>query len=89
MDFLIEFILEIYMELMMLIVPEKNVTKKHKLIAKLLAIFVLFFTLALVVWGCVLIIDYNNLLGIIPLAIAFLISLLQIIFGIILYKRNH
>ncbi len=89
MDFLIEFILEIYMELMMLIVPEKNVTKKHKFIAKLLAIFVLFITLALVVWGCVLIIDYNNLLGIIPLAIALLISLLQIIFGIILYKRNH
>ena len=89
MDFLIEFILEIYMELMMLIIPEKNVTKKHKLIAKLFAIFVLFITLALVVWGCVLIIDYNNLLGIIPLAIALLISLLQIIFGIILYKRNH
>ena len=89
MDFLIEFVLEIYMEMMMLIIPEKNVTKKHKLIAKLLAIFVLLITLALVVWGCVLIIDYKNLLGIIPLAIALFISLLQIIFGIILYKRHH
>lgn len=89
MDFLIEFILEVYMELMTLIVPEKNVTKKHKIIAKILAVIVIFAIFALVVWGLALIIDHNNYLGLIPLSFALVISLLQIIFGIILYKRNH
>ena len=89
MDILIEFFLEIYMELMMLIVPEKNITKRHKTIAKILAIAVLLGVLALAVWGIVMIWDYGKLWGIAPLTAAIVLSLLQIVFGIILYKRNH
>lgn len=89
MDFLMELIFEVYLDLMMLIVPEKNISKKHKNIAKVIAILVLFGVLALAFWGIVLIVDYNNLLGIIPLAVAIIISLAQIILSIILYNKFH
>lgn len=89
MDFLIELFLEIYMELMMLLVPEKNITKKHKIIATSLALFVLALVFGLIIFGVVLLVDYDNLWGILPLAFAVLISLVQIIAGIVLYKKNH
>lgn len=89
MDFLMELLFEVYLDLMMLIVPEKNISKKHKNIAKVIAILVLFGVLALAFWGIVLIVDYNNLLGIIPLAVAIIISLAQIILSIILYNKFH
>ena len=89
MDVLIEIFLEVYMELMLLLVPEKNITKKHKWIATVLALLVLCGVFALVIWGLVLIIDKGNLLGVIPLSFAILISLAQIIAGILLYKKNH
>ena len=89
MDILVEIFLEIYMELMLLVVPEKNISKKHKAIAKIIAIAVLLVVLALAVWGIILIVDYSNLLGIIPLAFAIVISVFQIVFGIVLYKKNH
>lgn len=89
MDILIEIFLEVYMELMMLVVPEKNITKKHQTIAKIIAIVVLFGVMALAVWGIVLIWEQSNLWGIAPLAVAIAFSLFQIIFGIIFYKKNH
>ena len=89
MDFLMELLFEVYLDLMMIIVPEKNISKKHKNIAKVIAILVLFGVLALAFWGIVLIVDYNNLLGIIPLAVAIIISLAQIILSIILYNKFH
>lgn len=89
MDIVIEILLEVYMELMMLIVPENKVTKKHKVIASILAFLVIAGVFALVIWGCALIIDHNNLLGILPIAIGVIISLAQIIAGILLYKHRH
>ncbi len=89
MDILIEILLEVYMELMLLIIPEKRITKKHIVIAKVIAICVLIGLFALVIWGISLIIDKNNLLGIIPIAIAAIISVAQIALGIIFYNRNH
>ncbi len=89
MDIVIEIFLEIYMELMMLIVPEKNLTKKHKFFAWVLALVVLIGVCALAVWGLALLIDKNNFLGLIPLAFGVLISIVQIVAGIILYKKRH
>lgn len=89
MDIVIEIFLEIYMDLMTLIVPEKNITKKHKVLAWILAIGVLVGVCALVIWGLSLIIDKNNFLGLIPLAFAVLISVAQIVAGIVLYKKRH
>ena len=89
MDIVIEVLLEIYVELMMLIVPEKNVSKKHKLIAKIIAVLVVIGIFVLVIWGASLIIDHNNLWGIAPISAGVIISLIQVIVGIILYKKNH
>lgn len=89
MDILIEIFLEIYFELMLLIIPEKNVTKRHILIVKIIAVLVLLGVCALIFWGIVLIVDYNNKLGIIPLTFASVFSLVQITLGIILYKKRH
>lgn len=89
MDILVEILLEVYMELMLLIVPEKNITKKHLILAKIFAIAVLFGIIALFVWGIVLIADYRNLWGIAPITIASVLSLFQIIAGIVFYKKNH
>ena len=77
------------MDLMMLVVPEKNITRKHKVFAWILALGVLVGVCALVVWGLVLIIDNNNFLGLIPLALAALISVAQIVAGIVLYNKRH
>lgn len=89
MDIVVEILLEIYMELMFLVIPEKNASKKHIQMAKIVAILVIFGIFALVIWGSVLIADYNNLWGIVPIAIAVILSLAQIITGIILFKKHH
>ena len=89
MDIIIEIFIEIYMELMLLIVPEKNLTKKHILIAKIVAIIVLIGLFALVLWGVYLISDKNNMLGLLPITAAAVFSVIQIVLGIVLYNRNH
>lgn len=89
MDIIVEILLEIYMELMFLIVPEKNASKKYIWIAKITAVFVVLGILALVIWGGVLIADYNDLWGVVPIVIAVILSLIQIVAGIILYKKRH
>ena len=89
MDLLFEILLEVYGELMLLIVPEKGRSKRYVAIARLIAVLVLIGVAALVIWGAVLIWDYKNLLGIIPLSVAAAISLFQITAGILLFKRNH
>ena len=89
MDVVIEILLEIYMELMLLVVPEKNAGKKHIWIAKIAAIAVVLGIFALVIWGAVLILDHNNLWGILPITVAVALSMAQIIAGIVLYKKHH
>lgn len=89
MDIVFEILLEIYMELMLLVVPGKNITKKHRRIATIIAIVELVVMFALVIWGVALIADENNLLGIIPIAVVGVVSIAQIVFGIVLYGRHH
>lgn len=89
MDIVIEVLLEIYMELMFLVIPEKNVGKKQIWIAKIMAILVVVGIFALVIWGGALIADHNNLWGVVPIAVAVTLSLAQIIAGILLYKKHH
>ena len=89
MDVVIEILLEIYMELMLLVVPEKNAGKKQIWIAKIAAIAVVFGIFVLVIWGAVLILDHNNLWGILPITVAVALSMAQIIAGIVLYKKHH
>jgi CHASE2 domain-containing sensor protein len=88
-DIVIEILLEIYMELMLLIVPEKRVTKGVKTLAKILAVLMLLVVFGLVILGAILLFDYQNPWGWLPLIAAIVISVAQIVAGIIFYKRHH
>lgn len=88
MDIVIEILLEIYMGLMFLVIPEKNATKKHIWIAKITAVLVVLGIFVLVIWGGVLIVDQNNMWGIFPIAIAVVYIIVNIT-GIVLYKKHH
>lgn len=89
MELLAEILFEVYGELMFLIIPEKNRSKKYIWVSKIIAAAVFLSVVALAVWGIVLISDYNNLWGIAPITAAIVISLAQIIAGIVLFKKNH
>lgn len=89
MDIVIEILLEIYMELMFLIVPESKRRKKHYIIAVLIACITAFGFMALAFWGVVLIVEKENAMGWLPLFTAIVLSIAQIIFGIILYNKRH
>ena len=89
MELLFEFLFEVYIELMMFIAPEEKATsKKYRAIAILIASVILFGVLALFIWGFVLLIDYENKLGIVPIAIAIFISIIQIVAGFILHDKK-
>jgi hypothetical protein len=92
MDYLfeifVEFFGELYMELMFLIVPEKYINKKFRPIAATIAIVGLEGVIALVIWGFSLV-DRGHNWGAFLIAAGVIISLAQIITGILLYKKNH
>lgn len=89
MELLAEILFEIYGELMFLIIPDKHRTPKYILVSKIIAVTVFLVVMALAIWGGVLIFELNNMLGIIPFSFAVVISLVQIIAGIVLYNKNH
>ena len=89
MELLAEILFEVYGELMFLIIPEKRMSKKYVIIAKAIAIFVFIGVVALALWGGILIAEYNNLIGILPISIAVVISVAQISAGIVLFKKHH
>ena len=62
MEILLEILLDVYGELMLLIVPEKGMRKKYIILSKIFAILVLMGGIALVLWGIYLIADQDNLL---------------------------
>ena len=88
MDILIEILLELYMELMILIIPEDKRNKKYRLIALIVAIVCTFGLMALGIWGVYLVVERDSLLGIIPIAIAGVLSAVQIGFGIYLCNKK-
>lgn len=89
MEFLMEFIVGFYMELMMLMVPERGeAPKKCRKTVLAIAVTVLLSVMALFIWGAILLTDYNNHLGYIPIVIALVISIAQIVAGIILYNKK-
>ena len=88
MELLGEILLEVYGELMFLIIPEIRVNKKYAVITKIIAALVFIGVIALAFWGAALVMD-DNPIGILPISIAAFVSLAQIIAGILLYKKNH
>ena len=89
MDIVIEILIEVFMELMMLVVPKENIRKKHKIIAGLLAGVFALLVLGLFYFGYYLVFELNDLRGILPLAVSLIVASVQIVLGIIFYiKRN-
>ena len=89
MELIFEIIFEVYVELMMLIIPEEKATsRKCRVLTILLALLVLICVFALFIWGCVLISDHNNHFGCAPIAIAIVISVAQIIAGLRLHNKK-
>ncbi len=90
MDIILEVIVEFYLELMMLIVPQEKLTlKKYRTKMLCIACGVLSAVLALFVWGCILCVNYNNLLGLVPILAAIIISLVQIFAGVFLHTKKN
>ena len=89
MDLLIEIFLEVYMELMLLIIPEDKWGRKHRSVATVLAILALLGIMALAVWGIVWIVERKNPWGWLPLGISIALSIAQITLGIRLYVRKN
>ena len=88
-EFIFEIIFEVYVEWMMYIVPEEKVTsEKYRILAVFIALFVLLGVLFWFIWGCVLIGDYNNKSGMIPIVIAIVISIVQIVTGLVLHDKK-
>ncbi len=89
MDFVFEILFEVYLELMMLVVPEEKTTlKRYRYASIAVALLVIVGVLALFVWGCVLLFEENRKIGILPISLAILLSLAQMIAGILLYRRR-
>ncbi len=88
MDILFEILIEVYMELMFLIIPEEKRKKKHRIVATLIAILLTVGIMSLGLVGIALLVEQGNSLGWLLVSIAVLLSLAQIICGILLHVRK-
>lgn len=89
MDFLIEVVLDLYLELMVMIVPEKNVTKGMRVLAIIIAIVLAIGLPALFLLGASLLFEKNTVWGLILMIVSAVLVLAQIIASIVLYKKHH
>ena len=89
MDILIEVVLDLYLELMVMIVPEKNVTKGMRVLAIIIAIVFAFGLPALFLFGASLLFEQNTVWGLILMIVSAVLVLAQIIASIVLYKKHH
>lgn len=87
MDIIFEIFLEIYGELMMLVVPKSKWTKKKGAIA-IVAALNFIGVMALFLWGIVLLVDEENVLGWIPIFFAVMLSAAQIGLGVYRFIRT-
>ena len=88
MDILAEILIDIFMELMTLIVPEENISHRHKVIAGILSAVFALLVLGLFFFGAYLVFEAQNMIGIIPMVLAVAVSAVQITFGIVSYLKK-
>jgi hypothetical protein len=88
MEFVMEILLEVYLELMMLIVPDIGNTKRKKIIAGILAIVSALGCIALFLVGTGFALDGENGRGMFFILLSISISAIQIIAGIVLWSRR-
>lgn len=83
-----EILLEVYLEFMLLIVPEEKATsKKYRKICSFIAVSGLLLVSGLFVWAVILIGNERES-GLIPLFVAVVLSIVQIVAGIVLYTKK-
>ena len=88
LEVVIEVLFELYVELMMFIVPEKNRSKRYIQSVKLVVVFYLILLIFILFLG-IFLITQDNVWGIAIVIGVILLSTIQIIAGIVLYKKNH
>ncbi len=88
MDVVFEALLEVYLNFMLLIIPEEKATsKKYRKICSFIAVSGLLLVLGLFVWAVILIGNERES-GLIPLFAAIILSTVQIVAGIVLYTKK-
>ncbi len=87
MEVIFEFLFEIYLEMMMFIVPEDK-ANKYRWVAKLVGVIMIFVVIVLFVLGGCLVFDHGKMIGWLPMSLAALLSLAQIIAGFIVQSKN-
>jgi hypothetical protein len=88
MEFVMEILMEVYLELMMLIVPDMGNTKRKKIIAGILAIVSALGCIALFLVGTGFAMDGNDGWGMFFILLSISISAIQILYGIIVWSRR-
>ncbi len=89
MELLYEILFEIYLELMMMIVPEEKTSSKlFRVLVILVAIVSMLGILALFIWGWILLFERHNFWGILPFSLAIILSLAQIVLGFVLSEKK-
>lgn len=88
MDFLIELVLEFYLELMFMVVPTENVTKKRKILASVIAIVMAVGLPTLFFLGFKLSLDQDKPWGTMLMIFSGVLIVSQIIAGVVLHEIN-
>lgn len=88
MEFVMEILMEVYLELMMLIVPDMGNTKRKKIIAGILAIASALGCIALFLMGAGFAMDGNDGWGMFFILLSISLSAIQILYGIIAWSRR-
>lgn len=90
MELIFEIFFEVYIELMMYIVPEEKArSKKYRALAIIIATISMLGNLALFIWGGILLFERHSFLGLVPIAVAICFSLAQIFLGFILDQKKN
>lgn len=89
LEFLFEFVVEFYLELMFLVVPTENVTKRRKVIASIIAIVLAIGLPILFFVGFNLSLDADKRWGTLLMIFSGTLIVAQIIAGFVLHELHH
>lgn len=87
-EFIVEFFLDIYMELVSHLLKRERLTRGQRVLATVLAVLVALSVLFLAFWGLYLLVEAGDLFGLVPLLIAVAVSGVQITAALVLRKKN-
>ena len=89
LEFLFEFVVEFYLELMFLVVPTENVTKRRKVLASIIAIVLAIGLPILFFVGFILSLDADKPWGTLLMILSGTLIVAQIVAGVVLHEIHH